>query len=125
LTCLSDLEHLVLSETDDNVFWLEVSMDDLAHAMHVVKSNEALAGQFSYKRERDTLIIIALDNLEKVHTEDFEDHNEMLAIGTMMNEGIEKLHTVRCVSTHAILLKALLELRIITIKTFNRLLPFL
>jgi hypothetical protein len=42
----------------------------------------------------------------------------MLAIGTMVNEGVEQLNAMGSVSAHAILSEASLKLRIILVKSF-------
>jgi hypothetical protein len=47
----------------------------------------------------------------------------MLTIGTMMNEGVQKLHTVRSVSTHPELCQACLKLRVILVEVIHRALP--
>ena len=39
LTCLCDLVDLVISQTDYYILWFKISMDDLAHTMHVVKAD--------------------------------------------------------------------------------------
>ena len=67
LACFCDLIDLVISEADDDVFWLKISVNDFAHAMHVVETDQALSGQFSNQWERHTLIIIALYNFEEIY----------------------------------------------------------
>ena len=98
-------------------------MDDLAHAVHVIEANETLSGQLSHKRERYTLIVVTFNDLEEVNSQNFEHHYEMLTIRAMMNEGVQKLHTVRGVSTHAELCQTCLELRIILVEIIHRALP--
>lgn len=67
LASLSNLDHLVISEADDHVLGLEVGVDNFAHTMHVVESDETLAGELAHERKRDSLVIIALDDLEEVY----------------------------------------------------------
>ncbi len=67
LACLSDLYDLVVSQADHDVLGLEVCVNNLAHAMHVVKTNEALTSKLSHKRHRDSFVIIALYDLEEVN----------------------------------------------------------
>ena len=38
LACLGDLRNLRVLEANDNVLRLEVSVDNLAHAMHIVEA---------------------------------------------------------------------------------------
>lgn len=42
-----DLGYFLVSKADDNIFRLEVSMNNLAHPVNVVKTDEALAGQLA------------------------------------------------------------------------------
>ena len=67
LACLSDLNDLVVSQADHDVLGLEVCVNNLAHAMHVVKTNETLTSKLSHKRHRDSFVIIALYDLEEVN----------------------------------------------------------
>ena len=61
-------------------------MDNFAHPMHIVKSNETLPRQFSRKRHGNTLVIVSLDDLKEVDSENLKDHHKMLAVGSMMDK---------------------------------------
>lgn len=50
LTGARDLMDLLLSQSDVHVLWLEVSMDDLAHAMHVIEADKTLPGHLTHQR---------------------------------------------------------------------------
>jgi hypothetical protein len=56
--------------------------------MHVIKADEALPCQLSYKRNRDTLVVVALDDFQEVYSKDFKNHDEMLAIRSMVNKRV-------------------------------------
>ena len=81
-----DLRNFRVLEAYNNVLRLEVSVDDLAHAVHIVEAQQTLASQLPGKRDRHSLIIIALDNFQKVDAEDFENHHKMFAIRAMVDE---------------------------------------
>ena len=44
LACLCNLKYLIISEANDNILRFKVGMNDLAHAVHVIKANETLSG---------------------------------------------------------------------------------
>jgi|TARA_B110000305_G_C19339842_1_gene588544 hypothetical protein len=44
LSGLLNLGYFLVPEADDNIFRLEVRMNNLAHPVNVVKADEALAG---------------------------------------------------------------------------------
>jgi len=47
LPSLSDLCNLAVLQSNYDILWFEVRMDDLAHTMHVVETDEALSGEFA------------------------------------------------------------------------------
>jgi hypothetical protein len=47
LASLGDLTHFVVSEADHDILRLKICMDDLAHSVHIVKTDEALASKLS------------------------------------------------------------------------------
>ena len=103
-------------QTNHNVFRFEISVNDLAHSMHVVQTDQTLSSQSSCKRHRHSLVVIALDDLKEVYAQDFEHHNEVLAVWTVVNERIEELDAVRSVSTHSNLAQGLLKFSILRVK---------
>jgi hypothetical protein len=94
-------------------------MNDLAHAVHVVETDETLAGQLAHKRKRHSLVVVALDDLEEVHTEDLEHHHKVFSVRPVMNERVQKLDTVRGVTTHSVSFKTIPELGVIVVVAFN------
>lgn len=63
-------------------------MDNLTNPVKVVKSHEALFSHYAHKWQRNAFIVVALYHFEQVDTKDFENHNEMLAVGPVMQETI-------------------------------------
>jgi hypothetical protein len=63
-------------------------VDDLAMPMHIVESNQALARQFSNQGNWNALIVVSFDKLKEIDTQDLEYHDEVLAIGAVMNKGV-------------------------------------
>lgn len=89
LTRLCDFENLVVTQTDDDILRLEISVNDLAHAVHIVKTNQALASELTHKRKRDSLVVVALYDFKEVHTQNFKYHHEVFSIGSVMDKGIQ------------------------------------
>ena len=56
-------------------------MDDLTHPVHVVEADQALSGKSSRERHRNTLIVVALDDLQEIDSENFEYHHKCLPFG--------------------------------------------
>lgn len=48
LSGLLDLGYFLVPQADDNIFRLEVSMNNLAHPVNVVKADEALTGKLPH-----------------------------------------------------------------------------
>lgn len=95
LACFGYLFDFVIPETNDYILGLEIGVDDLAHAVHVIQANQALSRQSPHQRQRHAAVVIALDDFEEVDAQDFEDHDEVLAIGSMVDEGVQQLGAVR------------------------------
>lgn len=124
LTRLRDLADLLVSQADVHVLRLEVSMNNLAHAMHVVETNQALLRQLSHQRQRDTLVLVSLDDLKEVDTENFENHDEMLAIRSVMNKRVQQLRAMRRLRDNAELVETRKQVSISFVVLADRNLPF-
>ena len=46
-----------------------------------------------------SFVIIPFDDLKEVDPQNFEDRNEMLSVGPVVEEAVEELHTVGIVSS--------------------------
>ena len=80
-------------------------MDDPAHPVQVVKADEDLFGHTADKRHRNSFVVVALHDLKQVDAEDLEDHDEVLSIGAIVQEGVEQLHCVTVFHAVATLLR--------------------
>ena len=80
-------------------------MDEVAHAVHVIEADQALSSELPCQRHWHTLIVVALDDFEKVHAENLEHHHEVLPVRAVVDEGVKKLDAVRCFSAEPILVK--------------------
>ena len=89
LPCLVDLVNFFVSQADNYVLRLEVSMDHLTHPVHVVKSDQTLSRESSNQRKRYAFIIVSFDDFKKVDTQNLKNHDEVLSVGTMVDERIE------------------------------------
>ena len=98
-------------------------MDDLTHAMHVVETNQALLSQLSHQRQRNTLVLVSLDDLKEVDAENFENHDEMLAIRSVMDERVQQLRAVRRLRDNAELVETRKQVRISLVVLADRNLP--
>jgi hypothetical protein len=73
-------------------------MDDSANSVQKVKSHENLASNFLHQIQWQSLIIISLQDLKQVYSEDFEDHTKMIAIGSLVEERVEQIEYMAVVS---------------------------
>ena len=68
LTRFSNFSNLLFFESDDNILRLEVGVNDLTNSVHVVKSNQTLTSKSSRKWHRYSMIVVSLDDLQKIDT---------------------------------------------------------
>ena len=83
---LGNFLDLLVSQADNHIFWFEISMDNLTHAMDIVEPNKALLGQSSDEWQWYTFIIVSFDDFKEVYSENLKDHNEVLAVWSMMDK---------------------------------------
>jgi len=88
LASLRDFIHLIISQSNYHVLWLKICVDNLTLTVHIVEADQTLSRQFSYQRNWNALVIVTLNQLKKVHTKNLEDHNEVLTVRSMVNEGV-------------------------------------
>ena len=79
---------LFVPQADNHIFWLEIGMDNLAHAVDIVEPNKALLSQSSDKRQWYTFIIVSFNDLQEVHSQNLKDHNKMFAIWSMVDKRV-------------------------------------
>ena len=86
LPSLLDLLDLFVSEANVDILRLEVCVDDLASPMDVIQTNQALSGKTSNKWQWDTSIVVSLYNLKEIYTQNLEDHDKVLSVGSVVDE---------------------------------------
>ena len=69
------------------------------------------------------MVIVALDNFEEIDAEDLKNHDKVLSIWSMMDERVEKLDTVRSVTTHSVLAQCLNKVLVLRVVRVHRILP--
>lgn len=62
--------------------------------MHVVQAHEALFGKYSGQVQRDALVLVTLDDFEKIDAQDLEGHYVVFSVRTLMYEMILQLHCI-------------------------------
>ena len=98
LACLGNLSDFRVPQSDNNILRFEISVDNLAHSMHVIKADQTLASKLTGEWHGHSLIIVSLDYLQEVDSKDLKYHDEVLTVRPMMDERIEQLHAVRSVT---------------------------
>ena len=67
-------------------------MNNLAYTVKVVKTHQALLRHDPAQRQRDSLVVVSLDDLKKVDSENLKNHYKVLAMSPVVQEAVEKLH---------------------------------
>ena len=93
-------------------------MNDLADAVKVIEPHQALFRHDASQGHRNSLVIVPLYDFKQVNAKDFEDHHEVLAVGTVVQEAVQELDTV------AIIPRDILKfLRLVLVVCFERVQP--
>ena len=98
-------------------------MDDPAHPVHVVQADEALPRESPHQRQWHSLVVVPLDDLEEVHSQDLEDHDEVLSIWAMVNEGVQQLSAMRALRYHTESFQAAHQVLVILVVLLDGVLP--
>lgn len=91
LFVLDNALEFLLGEADEDIFGLEISMDDPADAIEEVQSHQDLPGDLLDDIDRQSLAVVLLQDLPQVDPQDFEHHAEVVAIGPLVEEGVEEV----------------------------------
>jgi len=81
---------LDILNADEDVFRLEVSVDDAAAPMHVVQTEEDLLADLAHEPNWDALGLVSLDETEEILAQDLEDHANVDTIWTFVLEVVEE-----------------------------------
>lgn len=63
-------------------------MNNPADPMQIVQANQNLLGHPPHEWHRNALVVIPFHDFKKIDAEDFEDHDEVLAVGATVDEGV-------------------------------------
>lgn len=77
------------------------------------------------KRKWDTTIIVSLNNLKEINSQDFEHHDKVLAVGPVVDERVQELRTVTTFSGESNSIKSFRKIVVIFIEFIDGLFPFL
>ena len=69
-------------------------MDDSAHSVQVVETDKDLLGHAAHQWQRDSAVVVAFHDFEQIHAKNFEDHDEVLAVGSRVNERVQQLDSM-------------------------------
>ena len=70
-------------------------MDDAATSVHIIQPQQDLLRDLPDERHRHALVLMALDEAEKVLAEDFEDHADVDPVWAFVPEVVEEGDDVR------------------------------
>lgn len=94
LPFFSDVHDLLLCQTQAHVLRLQISVDHLANPVLVIETHQELLRKDPDQGERHALIVVALNHFQQVDSQDFKHHNEVLPMGSIMKQAIQKLYGV-------------------------------
>ena len=73
-------------------------MDYSTDSVQEVKTHEDLSCDFLDKVKRKSFVVVAFEDFEEVDSKDFEDHAEVVAVGPLVEEGVEEIEDVGVIS---------------------------
>jgi hypothetical protein len=86
LTCLLNLFDLLVPQANVDILRFEISMDDLTSSMNIIKTNQTLSSQPPDKRKWHSTVVVPFNNFKEITSQDLKHHDEMLAVGSMVDE---------------------------------------
>ena len=98
LTILHNLLDLIIGEADENIFWFEICVNDLTNSVKEIKTNKNLSGHFSNSVQRKTFIVSSLEHLQQIDSQNFINHTEMIAIGSLVKETVQQVQHMSIIS---------------------------
>lgn len=69
-------------------------MNDLANTVQIVETDETLSSDFSAQvdghllKENYSFVLVLLDDLKEVHSQNLKDHAEVVSVGSFVDEGV-------------------------------------
>lgn len=91
------LDHLFdnlldVANLNEDVFGLEVGVDDAALAVQVVEAKQDLFGDLLHQRHGDTAVVPSLNQAEQVLAQYLKDHADVGAVGALVLKRVEEAH---------------------------------
>ena len=83
-------------------------MNDPADSIEKIKTHKNLPGNFLDKIKRKALVVIPLKHFKQVDSQNLKDHAEVVAVRTLVEEGVEKVEDVGIVSVELFLVRLVL-----------------
>ena len=103
LACFGNLRQFLLGQADNDVLRFQVCVYDFADPVQVVEPHEDLFGHFADQGHGDAFVVVALHDFQEVNPQNFEDHDEVLAVGPVVHEGVEQLNVVAVFTARVLL----------------------
>jgi hypothetical protein len=75
-----DFLDLFFCEAKINILRFKICVNNVAHAMKVIETHQALLGHDANKVQWYTFVVVALDDFKKVYAKDFKNHHEMFSV---------------------------------------------
>lgn len=85
---------LDIADFDQDVFGLEIGVNDAALAVEVVEAEEDLLGDLLDQGHRDSPVVPALNESKQVLAENLEDHADMRSVGPLVLKRVEEADDV-------------------------------
>ena len=95
---IHQVKLLSILETKGDVLQLDVSVNQLADAVHIVQTHQQLLSDLSHLWHGNTSVVVLLHEIQEVLTKDLKSHHEMFPVLPMMKEPIEHLEAVSMLS---------------------------
>ena len=68
LSGLYDFRNLIVTQANNHIFRLKVSMNNFALTMDVVETDQALTSKLSNQRNGNATVVVTFDDFQKVNT---------------------------------------------------------
>lgn len=104
------LDNLLdVTNLDEDVFGLEVGVDDAAFAVQVVQAQQHLLGDLLDQRHGDAAVVPALDEAQQVLAQHLEHHAHVGAVGALVLKRVQQADDVLAAGVVGIGLDNLIE----------------
>lgn len=98
LSLLHDLLDLSFGQAKQNVFWLQISMDDPANSIQKVQPHKHLPCNLLDQIQRQSFVIVPFEHFKQVDSQDLKHHAKMITIGSFVKERVEEVEHMAVIS---------------------------